>query len=246
MPRERGLEAGKWELWALMWNSISGGLPFSLFLAGFDVFYSFASLGSFNSLFGLMLKLLFLLELMLSLEVTFGLKLVLVLGLLLGLVETFWLFFTGGDVDVLFAAVLLRAFLGDLDVLFVDLLAFAFRGSGGVTGFRVTFPSFLKLDLTLYFGGFGFFCGCDSSVTPVRGREDTERNYRRDLVSNCSTRLLRAQSERLLRTRYPGVEVQIAGGGSFLLRQERTSWLLCGWPKKMGVKVEVAVKFSSE
>jgi hypothetical protein len=82
-------------------------------------------------------------------------------------------------VYVFFATVLLRAILGDTDVLFVALAAAftLFCGyRGGEAGFRVTFPSFLKLDLTLYFGGFGFFCGCDSSVAPVRGREDTERN----------------------------------------------------------------------
>jgi hypothetical protein len=123
--------------------------------------------------------------------------------------------FADVDADLLFATVLLRAILGESDVLFlVALAALTFRGDlgGSVAGFRVTFPSFLYLDLTLYFGGCGCFLGaCDSSssVTPVRGREDTERN------------------------RYPGVEVQIAGSRSFLLGQERTSWLLCGWPKKM-------------
>lgn len=245
MPRERGLGS---ELWASMWNSNLGGLPFSLVLAGFDVLYSFGSLGSFNSLFGLLFKSLLSLELVLSLKVTLGLKLVLVFGFVFCLLKvTLWFFFTRGDVNVLFATVLLRSVLGDADVLFVDLLAFAFRGSGGVTGFRVTFPSFLKFDLTLYFGGLGFFCGSDGSVTPVRGREDTERNCGRGLVSNCSTVLIWSEGEVEVnvRTRYPGVEVQIAGGGSFLLRQERTSWLLCGRPKKMVVDVEVAVKFSS-
>lgn len=88
-----------------MGNSVSDGLPFSLVLAGFDVFYSLGSFGSFNSLSGPLLKSLFLLELMLAFELTFGLE------LLLGLEVMFWLFFTLGDVNMLFATVLLRAVL---------------------------------------------------------------------------------------------------------------------------------------
>lgn len=91
-----------------MWNSISADLPFSLVLAVFDVFYSFAS---FNPLSGLLFKSLLVLNLMLSLKVTLGLELVLVFGLVICLVITFWLFFTRGDVDMLFATVLLRVVL---------------------------------------------------------------------------------------------------------------------------------------
>ena len=142
-----------------MWNSVSGYLPFSLAS-------SFYALNSFNSLSGLLRKLLS------------GLLSKLFSGLLLLLNSLSGLTFTFCDVDVFFATILLlRAVLGDADVLFVALAALTFRGNRrGKAGFRVTFPSFLELDLTLYFGGFGFFCGCDSSVTPVRGREDTERN----------------------------------------------------------------------
>lgn len=41
----------------------------------------------------------------------------------------FGLAFTLGDVDMLFAMVLLRAILGDTDVLFVALAALTFRGN---------------------------------------------------------------------------------------------------------------------
>jgi hypothetical protein len=41
----------------------------------------------------------------------------------------FRLTFTLGDVDMLFATVLLRAILGDTDVLFVALAALTFRGN---------------------------------------------------------------------------------------------------------------------
>lgn len=130
------------------------------------------------------------------------------------------------DADVLFAAA-----GGSVAVLFVDadfffeavlLTAGRDRGGfgGGVATF-VTFPSdarslFREVNFTLYLD---LRILCCSSVTPIRGREDTEGD------------------------RDAGFKVQIDWSRAFLLaalpnrnskgRQERTSWLLRGNVRKI-------------
>ena len=80
-----------------------------------------------------------------------------------------------GDADLFFAttgATTYETILLDSDVVLSETIRLRVFG---VAGF-VTFPSGARrgeLDFTLYFDFVRFFC---DSVTPVRGREDTEGN----------------------------------------------------------------------
>ena len=96
-----------------------------------------------------------------------------------------------GDTDFFFAATGATAYetiLFDSDVVFSETIRLRVLG---VAGF-VTFPPGARrgeFDFTLYFDFVRFFC---DSVTPVRGREDTEGNRNASVKVQVVWRLRRS------------------------------------------------------
>jgi hypothetical protein len=129
---------------------------------------------------------------------------------------------------------------GDDDVGWLVLKALAFVvfavrrdvGGGGDAGF-VTFPSdarslLREVDFTLYLD----FCGFCDSVTPVRGREDTERD------GDAGVKVQIAWSRGVPSCKPLELFENCSRG-----RQERTSWLREGGSKE-GLRAKMGVLYS--